>query len=51
MVKAFCQGLSMGMKNGSIALECKQKDNQWNGIIHLLLQRSNLGLPLQQRRS
>jgi len=33
MVKVFCHALSMGMKHGSITLNGRQKDSQWNGII------------------
>jgi len=38
MVKAFCHGLSLGMKHGSITLNRRQKDRQWNGINQLLLE-------------
>jgi hypothetical protein len=50
-VNAFCNRSSLGMKHGAITLNCIQKDNQWNGIIELLLGRRSLRLPLQQGKS
>jgi hypothetical protein len=50
MVKAFCHGLSLGIKRGSITLKGRQQDCQWNGIIQLRLGRSSW-LPLQQGKS
>jgi hypothetical protein len=48
MAKPFSHGQSLGMQHESIALNHKQNDNQWNGIMELLRGRSNLQLPLLQ---
>lgn len=51
MVKDFFLGLSVGMNNGSITLNHRQRDSQWNGVIEVLLGRRGFMLPLQQENS
>jgi hypothetical protein len=48
MVKSFYHGPSLGLKNGSITFNHRQKDSQLNGNVQLLLGRRSLRLPLQQ---
>ena len=50
--ESFFKWLSLGMKHGSITLNCRQEDSHWNGIIQFLRRRRrSLRLPLQQGKS